>query len=392
MLVHEVSPPRRRWWPVAAALALAGVISAAILLDQKPRGASPAPAPVVADPAPAPATPPPAAPPSPSPPAVCDPQHPPAGAIDEPIEYVAAASDAPVIAVASLHHVWISRDDGKTFTRALESGGGIRSLFAEPDGRVYAVRGDWVNHPAEELGIAEPDGRERWREPPGDALPVDARGGWIVGMASPDGMLVGWDAGNKWERIPATHGWNPWRLAMGTGRVSYYLAKRIDAVDHSMHLLAASEAGRARSLWSMPLAEEAGVGTPDGIIPCAALAGDTLYIVVRGTRPGSSRLLAIGPDGHPHERLGQLFDDPKLTCDIAGNERATYMTLHTSVTMYRVIRIDTDEPRDVAEYTTGFKRIVVDAHGNLVFLENGCLQRVSQAGRQTQLVCGPDHR
>jgi hypothetical protein len=361
------------------------MFAAAILLGPKPGDVSQAPAPVVVDPAPRPP-----APPPPAPPPVRAPQRRPTGAIDEPIEFVAAASDAPVIAVASQHHAWVSRDDGKTFLRALEGGGGINSLFVDPDGQVYAVRSDWVTGPAEQLGIADRDGRERWREPPRESLPVDARNGWIVGRAPRDGMLVGWDGGNRWERIPATHGWNPWLMTMGTGRVSYYLAQKIDADDHSMHLLAASEAGRARSLWSLPLADNVGVGTPDRVIPCAGFAGDTLHIIVRGPRPGTSRLLAIGPDGRPRERALWGLDDSKLTCDIAGNDRATYITLHTSVTMYRVTRIDTDEPHDVAEYTVGFKRTAVDAHGNLVYLQNGCLQRISPAGRQTLLACGPD--
>ncbi|HEX7942770.1 MAG TPA: hypothetical protein VF488_13245, partial [Gemmatimonadaceae bacterium] len=167
----------------------------------------------------------------------------------------------------------------------------------------------------------------------------------------------------------------------------YYLAQKMDGVDHGMHLLAASEAGRARSLWSLPSAD--GVGTPDGAIPCAAFAGDTLHIV-RGTRPGSGRLLATGPDGRPRERFSVGLDDGKLTCDIAGNERATYMTVHTDRTLHRLIRIDTDQPREVAEFTTGFKRMAVDAHGNLLYLQNGCLQRISQVGRQTVLACGPD--
>ena len=365
---------------------LATVFTAAIVLEQKPHDVAQAPTPAVVVPAPAPPS------QSPSPPPACSPQLLPTSAIDEPIAAIAAASDAPVIVVASARHAWISRDDGKTFTRALDSDGAISSLFVEPDGRVYVFRSEWGNYgPVEALGIADPDGHEHWREPPRGSLPVAARGGWIVGMAKEDGMLVGWDAGNRWERIPATHGWNPWRMTMGANRVSYYLAMRGSEDDHSMHLLAASEAGRARSLWRLPSADT--VGGPDAVVPCAAFAGDTLHIVVRGTTPGSSRLLSIGPDGHRRERVlvGQMLDDRELTCDLAGNERATFLTLHTYRTMYRVTRIDTDEPRNVAEYSFSFRHIAGDAHGNLLFHSGGCLQRLSQAGRQTQLACGPDH-
>ncbi|HEY0991526.1 MAG TPA: hypothetical protein VGD80_30945 [Kofleriaceae bacterium] len=391
MLTHEVSPPRRRWlWPVTVVLAFAGIAGAAILLAPAQSNVSQV-APGAASPT-APASPPPPPEPQlpPSPP-VSQQQLPPS-AHDEPIAVVAAAGDAPVIALASAHHVWISRDDGTTFARALESSGSINSLVVEPDGRVYVRRSEWGDFfgPTDELGIADPDGRERWREPPRGALPVDARAGWIVGMAGGGGMVVGWDAGDRWDRIPATHEWNPWRMAMGKGRMSYYLATKIGGAEHGVHLLAASEAGRAKTIWSLPSAD--GVGTPDGVVPCAAFAGDTLHLVVRGQTPGSSRLVAVKPDGRTREQalVGQLLDDRDLTCTIAGNDRAAYMMLHTARTLHQLIRIDTDPVRDVASFSVGFDRIAVDAHGYFLFVQNGCLQRLSQAGRQRQLVCGPE--
>jgi hypothetical protein len=376
MIAPEVSPPRRPWLlPVGATLALACVAGVALPLmsDQGDTPNAPAPAVVAVS-----RTPPPA---------------PPSGAFDERIALIAAASDAPVIAVASNRRVWISRDDGKTFTRALDSDGGeINALFIEAEGRVYVQRSDWGSHgPTTELGIAEPDGRERWREPRPGSLLLDARAGWIVGMAGSGGMVVGWNAGDNWERIPATHEWNPWRMTMGKNRVSYYLATKIGG-ERGMHLLAASERERAKVLWSLPAVDA--VGTPDSIVPCAAFAGDTLHVVVRGGKPGSGRLVAVVPDGRKRERalVGQLLDDRELRCEIAGNDRAAYMTLRTYRTMHRVVRIDRDEPRDVAEYGFGFDRSAVDAHGNLLFLANGCLQRLSEAGHQSLLACGPDRR
>ena len=56
------------------------------------------------------------------------------------------------------------------------------------------------------------------------------------------------------------------------------------------------------------------------------------------------------------------------------------------------MRIDREEPRDVASYGFALGGIEVDAHGNLLFLANGCLVRLSEAARQSQLVCGPDRR
>ena len=239
------------------------------------------------------------------------------------VAIVAAASDAPVVAVASARQVWISRDDGKTFARALESGGEIASLFVEPGGRVYVVRRDVGNHGhTESLGIAELDGRERWREPPPASIPHAARDGWIVGLAGAGGLVVGWDDASRWEGIPASLAWNPWRMAMGKHRVSYALITTNDDTGNSMHLLAASEAERARIVWSLPGADRVGEGA---VVPCAGFGADTLHLVVRGRTPGSSRLVSIGPDGREHERAlaGQLLDDRDLMCEIAGNDRAS---------------------------------------------------------------------
>lgn len=387
VLRSEVARPRHDWlWHALVGLALTATAGTATLLVAAAPPCSappPPPTPVVAT----------APPPAPAPTPPPDANEAIKGLIDEPIKLVAAASDAPVIALGSEQHVWISRDDGKTFARALDSAGKIESLFVEPDGRVYVVRIDNGDHgPVAELGVAEPDGRERWREPPSESIPLDARAGWIVGMASRGGMVVGWDVGNKWDRIPASRDWNPWRMTMGAGRVSRYLATKIGAPEGGMHLLAAREAGRAKVLWSVPSAD--GVGGPDSVVPCAGFAGDTLHLVVRGHTPGSSRLVAVGPDGRAREQalVGQLLDDRELTCEIAGNDRAAYLTLHTYRTLDQVMRIDGAGVRDVAAYGFGFDRLAVDAHGNLLFLAHGCVIRLTQASRQTQLACGPDRR
>jgi len=44
-----------------------------------------------------------------------------------------------VIAVASAHRVWISRDDGKPFAPALQGTGWASELFVEPSGLVYVL-------------------------------------------------------------------------------------------------------------------------------------------------------------------------------------------------------------------------------------------------------------
>src|SRR5262245_34362178 len=103
MLQAAVSRARRRPWRLVALLALAVAALAGFVLAAFVRAAPDSDDKAVV----------PVAVPVPQP----EPSLGPADAlsIDEPIEYLAAASDAPVIAVASGHHVWISRDDGKTF-------------------------------------------------------------------------------------------------------------------------------------------------------------------------------------------------------------------------------------------------------------------------------------
>jgi hypothetical protein len=386
MLASEVTraPCRRR---ILAKLALTfafvlGAIMALVLTrHQDATTTSVAPAPAAAP-----------VPVAPAPPAL----------IDEPLVKIVAASDAPVIAVASEHQVWISRDDGKTFAPALQGTRSADELFVEPAGRVYALRSAVREHRAadgvvharseNELGIAELDGRERWHELTDDMVPLVARGGWIAGLGT-GGVEIGQNAGDSWSFVPGSQEWNPWVIAVGEQGVVRFLASRMgkdDTLDSGMSLLVAHDGRRATAVWSMRVADLPSV--PSDETPCAGFAGSTLHLVVtdRKAGPRGTRLISIGGDGAVRARVlanlvGGVVLDPGLTCEIAGNEHAAYLALDGVV-----FRIDTSEPR-VSDHTSNeFQSIAVDAHGDLLVLARRCVRRF-QAGsrREDEVVCGP---
>ena len=388
MLRREARAPRLRLL-VATGVGLVGVgVGLGVLqisAPPAPRPASSAPCAVavpVSVPSPVPG-PPPA--PAPGP-----------GTVDEPIKLIAAASDAPVIAVATTRRVWVSRDGGETFSRALAGDGQISSLVVEPGGRVYAMRVDaWTHRQTSELGILEPDGTERWRQLPDGGIPIDARDGRLVAMAG-GGLAIGARAGDAWERVPASRDWNPWRQAMGPDGVARFLATRIGGVDPALYLLAVRAGERARIVWRTPFSD--GVGAPSEVTPCAGFAGDRLHLVVRDRRPDprtqrrAGRLITVHGDGRAEARtlVGRVLDDEGLTCAIGGNDRAAYLSLRTRRTGHQIVRIDVAEPRSVADYTMAFDRIAVDAHGRLLFLAYGRLHRIAESGRSALLLSGSD--
>jgi hypothetical protein len=247
-----------------------------------------------------------------------------------------------------------------------------------------------------ELGIAELDGRERWRQPPEGSYPRAARAGWIAGTANAGGLEIGWNAGDSWDRVPASREWNSWQMAMGEHRTSRFLATRMGGTDPALYLLAAHEGGRAAVVWSTPDADV--VGAPSEIIPCAGFAGETLHVVVRDRQADASgwhhgKLVTVGPDGRARERVlvGQMLDDAGLTCEIAGNDRAAFLVLNAPRrTLNWVVRIDLAEPRNETSGGSSFERIDVDAHGQFMFLAHGCVSRMNDAGNQNTVVCGPD--
>ncbi|HEX8109853.1 MAG TPA: hypothetical protein VF516_19115 [Kofleriaceae bacterium] len=241
MLEAEVTPARRRPWRIVAllGLVLAGCVLVAFVLARDPEE------PVVPILVPAP-------PPVPAPtpgPAANDPH------VDEPIESIAAASDAPVIAVASAHHVWISRDDGNTFAPALQDPGAeVYDVTVEPSGRVLAMWGEnkrWrspggggVDTIEFALGAAELDGRERWR-PMNEmiAAPLDARAGWVVGSGVP---VIGRDSGESWKRVPSSGRWHVWRASIDDLHTARFFGDR-PAKDALLRSSDSARCRRARS-------------------------------------------------------------------------------------------------------------------------------------------------
>lgn len=396
MLHAAVTGARRRLWPVLALLvfvvaAVAGFAIVAFVCvapDPGARAVVPALAPVAR--------------PAPPPPAAHAPD------LDEPIGYLAAASDAPVIAVASEHRVWISRDDGKTFAPALaDPRAELYDLTVDPDGRVYALWGEnkiWrspggrggVDTIELELGIAELDGRERWR-PTHDvvAAPLDARAGWIVGTGWP---VIGRDFGDSWTRIPSSDRWHVWRASIDDHHTARFLASRIDAPGscedcaRGLSLLVSRDGGPPRHVWSMLDRMEIPTDQlPTNVVACAGFAGATLYLVAR--EPRGPRLIAVSGDGKvvPKQPLPDGLP-ADVTCTIAGNDRAAFIALGDDI-----LRIDSDELRvapggAITPQVAGERDdLAVDEHGHLLYVANACVWRYTEAGagHRDAVVCGP---
>lgn len=327
--------------------------------------------------------------------------------IDEPIEYLAAASDAPVIAVASGHHVWISRDDGATFAPALQDPGAeIYDLSVDPAGRVYALWGEnkrWrspggggVDTIEFALGTADLDGRERWR-PVAEtiAAPLDARGGWVVGSGAP---VIGRDFGASWTPVPSGS-WHVWRASIDDHHTARFLASRIDAPEscedcgRGLTLLVAREGQPLTRAWSMLDRTEISTDDfPANVLACAGFAGSTLYLVARA--PKGARLIAVTGDGKvlKKESLNKVAAD--ATCTIAGNDHAAFMALGDDM-----IRIDTGElrvapagaltPRSANDRDV----LALDEHGSLLYVADACVWRYTESGTgpRHKVVCG-SHR
>lgn len=399
MLQAAVTHARRRPWRLVALLALAlaafaGFVVAAFVRaapDSGDKAGVPVVGPVVV----------PVPRPEPSP------QPAPAPSIDEPIEYLAAASDAPVIAVASGHHVWISRDDGATFAPALhDPPAELYGLTVDPSGRVYAMWGEnkiWrspggrggVDTIEFVLGIAELDGRERWRSTHDMlAAPLDARAGWIAGTGGP---VIGRDFGDTWTRVPSSDRWHVWRASIDDHHTARFLASRIDAPEscedcaRGLSLLVSRDGRSLRRVWSMRDREEISTDQfPTNVVACAGFAGSTLYLVAR--EPKGARLIAVSGDGKllPQPSLPQGLP-ADVTCTIAGNDRAAFMALGDDI-----LRIDTDELRvapggAIAPQAPGERdELAVDARGHLLYVANACVWRYTEAGarHRDQVVCG----
>ena len=380
MLEAEVAPARRPW-RIVVVLAVPVVIATivTIMLTREEMVPLVLPAPVATPPAPR------------------EPR------IDQPIEYIAAASDAPVIAVASARHVWISRDDGKTFRRALEDASGeLYGISIEPTGRVYAMYGEnkkWrspggggVDTIEMVFGIADVDGRERWR-PANEMLaaPIDVRAGTLVGTQS---TVIGHDAGESWSKPSSS--WHVWRSAIDEHPTVRYFASRRDKPDacedcgRGFALLVAREGGRLDPVWTM--LDHTDLYTDDwpySLLACAGFAGSTLYLAARDH--DKTTLMVIGGDGKVlrREALGAAE-----SCTIAGNDRAAYMALGADM-----IRIDTGEQR-VAPAGSLTPRgandrdeLAVDEHGFLLYVADGCVWRYTESGsgNPRSVICGP-HR
>lgn len=322
--------------------------------------------------------------------------------INEPLVKVVAASDAPVIAVASEHRVWISRDGGRTFASALPGTTWVSDLLVEPTGRVYVLRydtrevrkanGALYARGHGELGIAELDGRERWRELSDGMVPLVARDGWIAGLGR-GSVEIGQNAGDSWTGVPGATAWNPWMIALGERGAVRFLGSRTakdDQLDAGLSVVVAHDGRPATAVWSMRLAAMAGV--PSDETPCAGFAGQVLHLVTTDAKAGPSGTRLIRVDGNGKVRTRALADlvagivlDPGLTCEIAGNEHAAFLALDNVL-----FRLDTREPQISNHDSNEIRALAVDAHGDLVVLARRCVRRLyTGSSREDELVCGP---
>jgi hypothetical protein len=245
---------------------------------------------------------------------------------------------------------------------------------------------------ASELGIAEPDGRERWREQTDNMVPLVARDGWIAGLET-GGIELGRNTGESWSWVPGSRAWNPWLIALGDRGAVRFLGSRMgkdDALDSGLSLLVSRDGRRATAVWSMPTAGMPAVPSDD--LPCAGFAGSTLHLVVTDPKAGprGTRLISVAGDGAVRQRVlanlvGGVVLDPGIRCEIAGNEHAAYLALDDVA-----FRIDLREPRILDHTPDEFHGIAVDAHGDLLVLARRCVQRFhAEPRREDELVCGP---
>jgi hypothetical protein len=304
------------------------------------------------------------------------------------IDHVAASSGAPVIALAAKDAVWISRDDGASFARALVHDGEVTELFADADGNVYANRSGV-------LGVAARDGVERWSELPhldGELLAaVTSRTGAVAVVAEQWGVgTVGaWAGDRAYQTLVPGDVWNALAVALPS--------------PNEGRLLVSQRTGE--HAWSAP---ELHVGDhvvwrgryddrpdlPRTSTPCAGITGDTLWIVQRDPDPVSttslsSRLLVVDAAGKERRVAlpGVDLEAARVTCTIAGNPGGAYVSFAIDGHDARLYELDA--ARGVATFLDGGDVLdlrAVDHAGRALGLADGKLVRRAPDGTFTTLA------
>jgi hypothetical protein len=304
------------------------------------------------------------------------------------IDHVAASSAAPVIALAAKDAVWISRDDGATFTRALAHDGEVTDLFADADGNVYANRNGV-------LGVAARDGGERWFELPhldGELLAaVTSRTGAVAVVAEQWGVgtVAAWATDRAYHVVVPGDVWNALAAALPTPDEGHLLVSQRTGE----HAWSAPELHvRDHVVWRGRYDDRPDL--PRTSTPCAGITGDTLWIVQRDPDPVSttslsSRLLVV--DDHGGERRvalsGVNLEAARVTCTIIGNARGAYASFAIDGHDPRLYELDA--ARGVASYLDRADLLdlrAVDHAGRAIGLADGKLVRRASDGTFTTLA------
>lgn len=308
----------------------------------------------------------------------------------EVLTQLAAASDAPVIAVASDKHVWISRDDGKTFAVALEGKGSVTALFVDTHGEVYVhrttledskVHGVTYVGSRDELGVADREGNEEWHSIANNLGVDGVRDGNVIGAGAD--IMIGRNRGASWAPIAVagTSAWSPALIGLdATGDVRMLASRngKDDAILPGLTLLAA-HAGKWKAIWSDPKASSF-----DGS-PCSAFVESTLYVVIADGR--GDTIVRVDPNGKVQRTkidsiAGGIPQGDGMKCAIAGNARAAYL-----VTDKVFFRLDDKSPHLIDGTGTEADQIDVDHAGDLLALGDRCVVRIH--GKQVdEVVCG----
>lgn len=295
------------------------------------------------------------------------------------IEHVAASANARVIALATRDRVWVSRDGGASFAPALAGKGEVSELFVDRGGTVYAKRPDAI-------GLAVAGEPERWLpQPKLDGRLLDADGGVFLGVQWDEGAVMDEAGGLAWINLLAVAEWNVIAGKVITeGDARLIVSQRLG--EHAWSGPEVHLAGTSGDQVVWRSAYHDSVGFERSSTPCAAIAGDTAWIVQRDPQPDRDRslpgqLLAIDDRGQAVRVPIDLdLDAARVTCSIIGTARATYASFSIDGGATRLYRLSA-ATRDATDLDGDpFELRAVDDGGHALGLRGGDLVRRADDG------------